>query len=287
MVERHCRLTLRRCDIPAHVYQSTFSPNTQWTEEYAQGDEILAYWKSVAHKYDLYSKTRFNTKVVGTFWDSTQAKWKIESQELTSGTRSEQHFDFVITAIGRFNEWKLPSYPGIQDYKGVLRHSSNWDPSFDPVGKRIATIGNGASGIQITTEIRKIASHVDHYARNPTWIAGSFNSRLPDRQDKPMIISDEQRKTFEDPAKYLAYRKELENNFFRGFEGQLIDSGASRDATKKFIAAMRQRLAAKPGLLDKMIPDFPPNCRRLTPGPGYLEALTADNLTFIQTPIER
>jgi cation diffusion facilitator CzcD-associated flavoprotein CzcO len=40
-------------------------------------------------------------------------------------------------------------------------HSSGWDPKFDPRGKRIATIGNGASGIQVTTEIRKVAEHVD------------------------------------------------------------------------------------------------------------------------------
>lgn len=50
---------------------------------------------------------------------------------------------------------------------------------------------------------------------------------------------------------------------------------------------MRKRLGDKPELLDQLIPDFPPHCRRLTPGPGYLEALTAPNLTFIQTPIER
>ena len=206
---------------------------------------------------------------------------------MIKGTHGEDHFDFVVTAIGRFNEWKMPSYPGMQDFKGVLRHSSNWDPSFDPSGKHIATIGNGASGIQITTEIRRIAKHVDHYARNPTWIAGSFSSRLPDRRDTPMIISDEQRKSFEDPQTYLEYRKGLEDNFFRGFEGQLIDSDASKDATKNFIASMRKRLAAEPELLERLVPDFPPHCRRLTPGPGYLEALTAENLTFIQTPIER
>ena len=35
-----------------------------------------------------------------------------------------------------------------------------------------------------------------------------------------------------------------------------------------------------------MVPDFPPHCRRLTPGPGYLEALSKPNLSFIQTPIK-
>jgi cation diffusion facilitator CzcD-associated flavoprotein CzcO len=40
-------------------------------------------------------------------------------------------------------------------------HSSGWDPQFEAKGLRIATIGNGASGIQVTTEIAKIADHVD------------------------------------------------------------------------------------------------------------------------------
>ena len=48
---------------------------------------------------------------------------------------------------------------------------------------------------------------------------------------------------------------------------------------------MKRRLTDDPGLIDKLVPDFPPHCRRLTPGPGYLEALSKPNLTFIQTPI--
>lgn len=31
-----------------------------------------------------------------------------------------------------------------------------------------------------------------------------------------------------------------------------------------------------------MIPDFSPTCRRLTPGPGYLEALQEDNVSMLE-----
>lgn len=164
-----------RCDIPAHVYQSTFSPNPQWTEEYAQGKEILAYWQAVARKHNVYDYIRFNTKVVGAYWESTRAQWRVETVNLDNDQRSSAHYDYVLTAIGHFNEWKLPDYPGIKEFRGPLFHSSNYDPAFDPKGKRVATIGNGASGIQVTTELQKLADHVDHYTRNRTWIAGSFN----------------------------------------------------------------------------------------------------------------
>jgi len=50
---------------------------------------------------------------------------------------------------------------------------------------------------------------------------------------------------------------------------------------------MQTRLENKPELLDQIIPEFSPNCRRLTPGPGYLEALTQDNVSLISTRIKR
>ena len=50
---------------------------------------------------------------------------------------------------------------------------------------------------------------------------------------------------------------------------------------------MLARVTEKPDLADKIIPEFPPNCRRPTPGPGYLEALSKPNVDLIQTPIQR
>ena len=206
--------------------------------------------------------------------------------DLAASTVDDFDFDFIITANGHFNEWKLPDYPGIEKFKGHLRHSSNWDPKFDPTGKRIATIGNGASGIQVTTALQKQAAHVDHYARNKTWIAGSFNPSARERQEAAMPFSEEQLRDFQDPEKYLAFRKKLEGDFFRRFESILRDSDTTRKGAETFKQIMRERLGDDAELLEKMVPDFPPFCRRLTPGPGYLEAITKDNLTFIQDPID-
>lgn len=160
-----------RCDVPAHVYQSTFEPNTQWSEVFAQGPEILAYWQGVAKKHDIYAKTRFNSKVTGAFWDETRSQWHVKINDTKTLQPRDEYYDFVVPAIGHFNEWKLPEYPGISSFKGHLRHSSNWDPAFEPAGKRVAVIGNGASGVQVVPNLQKIVAHLDHYARSSTWIA--------------------------------------------------------------------------------------------------------------------
>lgn len=80
-----------------------------------------------------------------------------------------------------------------------------------------------------------------------------------------MLFSPEERASFQDSNAYLRYRKELEDNFFRGFDSQLIGSESSQNATKNFIEMMRKRLVSRPELLQNLIPDFAPHCRRLTP----------------------
>ena len=74
-----------RCDIPAHVYQSGFEPNTQWTEEFAQGHEIREYWQRVARKYDVYKYLRPRQKVQKVVWRPEEAKWEVTLQDLESG----------------------------------------------------------------------------------------------------------------------------------------------------------------------------------------------------------
>ena len=276
-----------RCDIPAHVYQSSFEPNTAWTEEYAQGAEIRDYWQRVARKHGVYDRLRANTKVLGAEWNEKSAQWHLKLEDVKLRKVYGEEFDVVIAAIGRFNAWKLPEYPGIESYTGPLRHASNWDPDFKPEGKSVAVIGNGASGIQVVTGLQKDVSRLDHYARSPTWIAGSFAGEGEGRKLEPSYYSVETLRSFEDPEVYLDFRKKFEAKFYGRFDAILTDSDANRKLRDEFKSAMAERTKNKPDLLEQVLPDFSPNCRRLTPGPGYLEALTQPNVEFIRTPIAR
>ncbi|KAL6251803.1 hypothetical protein RBB50_002013 [Rhinocladiella similis] len=274
-----------RCDIPSNVYQSTFMPKTQWSEKFAQGAEILEYWQSRAREYNAYRYMRFHSEVQTVIWDDESSQWRITLQNTQTKEVFVDKADFVLTATGRFNTWKLPDYPGIDEYKGVIRHTSNWDPSFDPTGKNVAVIGNGASGIQVVPNLQPIVNRLDHYARNKTWIAGSWAG--DERTFEPQPYSAEELASFKDPQVYLAFRKEIEAKYWRRFASTFRGSKENEGMREQFIEIVKKRIERKPELLEKLIPDFNPNCRRLTPGPGYLEAITQDNVDFIQTPIEK
>lgn len=49
---------------------------------------------------------------------------------------------------------------------------------------------------------------------------------------------------------------------------------------------MRNRLSAKPELIHSVLPSYPPLCKRLTPGPGYLEALCLPHVDVVTSDIQ-
>jgi cation diffusion facilitator CzcD-associated flavoprotein CzcO len=65
------------------------------------------------------------------------------------------------------------------------------------------------------------------------------------------------------------------------------DSNTSKQAEAFFTQKMKEHLAKKPEVFEALKPDWAPACRRLTPGPGYLNAVVQDNVNFISTPIEK
>lgn len=50
---------------------------------------------------------------------------------------------------------------------------------------------------------------------------------------------------------------------------------------------MVEKLARRPEILKTLKPTWSPGCRRLTPGPGYLEACCEDNVDFISAEIKQ
>ncbi|KAL3465250.1 hypothetical protein BJX64DRAFT_297621 [Aspergillus heterothallicus] len=278
-----------KCDVPSHVYQSTFSPNKDWTDNYSRGAEIKSYWKALADKYDVWQYLKLNSEVLKASFSDSTAKWTVTIRQTDPATGSATTLadtaDFLILSTGRFSSPTLPDIPGLKEFKGKLVHTGRWDPTFDPSDKRVALIGNGASGLQILPELQEVATHIDHYARNPTWVAGTLAGEKLSRVEP--IAGSLKTQWKEDSEAYHAYRKELESQAWSRFP--MIEKGGERNraAREEFTKLMAQRLGNKKDeLLDLVLPDFAPNCRRLTPGPGYLEALIQDNVSYIRTGIE-
>lgn len=131
---------------------------------------------------------------------------------------------------------------------------------------------------------------MDHYVRGRTWIAASFGSELVRQRnngkDGNFEYSKEEIESWKkNPETYVEYRKALEVGMQGGFAVTHAGSKEHEAAWELFKQEMNQRLEKKKEIAAHLIPEFPPLCKRLTPGPGYLEALVADNVNVINDQI--
>lgn len=64
-----------------------------------------------------------------------------------------------------------------------------------------------------------------------------------------------------------------------------MGSDAQKQLQKLTSDSMKSKLMNKPDISKALVPTWPAGCKRLTPGPGYLEACCAENVEYISTPI--
>ncbi|KAH7339230.1 hypothetical protein BKA66DRAFT_435055 [Pyrenochaeta sp. MPI-SDFR-AT-0127] len=273
--------------VPSHVYQYSFAGNPDWTKFYAGGAEIQKYLKDIAWRYDVEKYVHLQHQFLKADWDDKAQKWTVTVKDLKNNKTVTDTADILIKGTGVLNKWKWPAFKGLEKFKGDLMHTAGWDPKFDWTDKTVALIGAGSSGIQVLPHIQPKAKRVLHYMRGKTWIspvgyAAEVNGGLNAE------YTAEERKAFaEDPHKYKEYRHMVEGVMNKSQLSTFLGTDAQKKLWIDADAFMKRKLAKKPEIYEALIPNFPPGCRRLTPGPGYLEALIEDNVTFIGAGIEQ
>lgn len=160
--------------------------------------------------------------------------------------------------------------------------------------KTIALIGAGSTGVQILPQIQPVAKRVDHYFSGKTWILpigfGSDELQLRGAVGNckwfkliqavicctHMVFTvkhdkEELEKWAKDPSLYHAWRHKIEKTVNGAALITIFGTSLQKEFQSINQAAMKKKLEKKPEIMEAMEPAWPPGCRRLTPGPGYLE----------------
>lgn len=240
-------------------------------------------------KYNLDRDVKLNHRVEHAQFDEAQGKWQLRVRRVDTDEVIDDTCDVLVSATGFLSHWRWPSIPGLHEFQGHLAHSADWESQgdFDYAGKRIGIIGNGSSAIQILPQLAPGAAHLVNFVRRPTWITAGLGSAAIDGAENYTYTEAEKREFADDPEKLKQYRKRLQQATNTGFELYVKGSRAQDEARRATEGAMRDRLGGDEGLAAKLTPGWEVGCRRATPGPGYLEALTKDNVSLVTDGIER
>ncbi len=153
------------CDIPSALYSYSFEPYPDWAYKWSEQSQILKYMRLVADKHALKPKIRFAAELKRARWLQEPAIWSLSLADGSSiKTRN------LISAIGQLHHSKKPDLPGFESFNGASWHSAKWNHGYSLKGKRVAVIGNAASGVQLIPKVAQEAASVKVFQRSPQWI---------------------------------------------------------------------------------------------------------------------
>ncbi|XXH00789.1 hypothetical protein Hte_007140 [Hypoxylon texense] len=280
------------CDVPSHVFQYTFENNPNWSHFFAPGEEISQYFKDVAEKYDVKKYIRFRHVFKSARWLEDKAQWEVTIMRMSDNLVFKDYCDVFVKATGNLNKWNWPEIAGLQNFKGKLIHSANWDTSFDCTDKKVAVVGYGATAVQLVPAILPKVAHMDHYVRGQAWISPAGYVAADPRKANSDVHNfphpiEEREAYIRNPKTYLEYRHQIENYVNKFQLVHWVGSDMNKAFSKATEESMARRLAKKPEIFEHLKPTYPVACRRVSPGPRYLECLVEDKLSFIPKGIRQ
>jgi cation diffusion facilitator CzcD-associated flavoprotein CzcO len=290
-----------RCDVESYDYSYRFSPELEqewrWSERYAQQPEILRYIHHVADRFDLRKDVLLRTRMVAASYDETSCRWTVTAEDGRQWTAR-----FLVMCVGQLSLAKRPDYPGQDRFKGEIIHSGVWPKhKVELEGKRVAIIGTGSSGMQMTPVIAKVAQHLTVFQRTANWSIPAANAPVSDEEDRQVKANYRARREQaanspsglgfipnrksaleatpeEREAVYEAAWNRLGFGFALSYH-DLLRSKPANDTAVDFIRRKTEALIENPGLRSKLIPaDHAFGSRRPSVDSGYHATFNRPNV---------
>jgi cation diffusion facilitator CzcD-associated flavoprotein CzcO len=231
-------------------------------------------------------------------WDEADSRWRVRTDR-----EDDIAARFLLISGGVLHKPKLPAIPGIETFKGASFHSSRWDYAYtggSPTApmdklrdKRVALIGTGCTGIQLTPKLADAAAQVYVFQRTPAVVAVRGN-----RPTDPAWAA----------AQKPGWQQERIDNFTRIVEGERVESDLIGDGWTDFFTknpnpynvstpeqaqldfeimeGVRARvdvIVENPNVAEALKPWYHTMCKRPTYHDEYLGTFNRSNVTLVDT----
>lgn len=304
-----------RCDSESYIYCLTFSEELlqdwDWSGKYPEQPEILSYINHIADRFDLRRNIQFNTRVTSARFNEDTNRWEVETDQ---GDRVTAQY--LITGIGCISAGNVPDIEGLESFEGEWHHTGAWPhEEVEFVGKRVAVIGTGSSGIQAIPVIAKTAKNLTVFQRTPQYTIparhGTVDRKFLEEEVKPNYaeILDKARWSkagfpvdFSDRLALEATAEERQEAYEAGWAkgghqflwGSFKDIGTDRranDTAAEFIRAKIREIVNDPETVEKLLPtDHPLGSKRALIDTDYFETYNRENVELVDirhSPIQK
>jgi cyclohexanone monooxygenase len=260
------------CDVKSNLYSFSFEPNPNWTREYSKQEEILAYIKNCVKKYDLEKHILFNWEVKAAKYDEKNAIWEITNQH-----NEKLKANIAVVGNGPLHIPSLPDIVGIEDFKGAVFHSAQWNHEYDLHNKNVCVIGTGASAIQFVPEIQPKVKKLYLMQRTAPWVLPKPDGAFTATQN---VLFEK-----------IPFVQKLNRDFIYYLNEAQVVGMMYNDNILKLGEMIGKRHINKyikdPELRRKLTPTFKLGCKRVLLSNNYYQAMAQPNLDVITDGIQK
>ncbi|MEE4243938.1 MAG: NAD(P)/FAD-dependent oxidoreductase [Kangiellaceae bacterium] len=259
------------CDVPSHMYTYSFEPNPEWSSFFAGGDEIQKYFERVVKKYDVASHIRFNEAAVDAVYE--RGKWHVTS------SKDKYVVDFLIGATGILHKPSFPTIDGLEDFKGNMFHTAQWDHSvLMDATQTVGIIGTGSTAAQAIPEMIKTGAKVNVFQRTAQWILPLGNFKYP----KWLINSATRWATVRWILRMIP-KFIMEHLFTKAVTGRPFQKWLLG-----FLCRTNLKLSIKDkALREKLRPNYQTGCKRVVINHTFYKGIQKPNANLITTSIDK
>ncbi|HEX3705784.1 MAG TPA: NAD(P)/FAD-dependent oxidoreductase [Mycobacteriales bacterium] len=301
-----------RFDSESYTYAYLFSRELfdewRWSEHFAGQPEIECYLNHVVDRFDLRRDMRFGARVETATYNN--ASWTVRTTDGDAVTAR-----FLVAATGVLSVPFFPDLPGRNRFRGLQLHTGLWPAEqVDFIGKTVAIIGTGSSGVQLVPAILDDVAALTVYQRSANWCTPLNNSAITEDEQEQLradfvsikhtldtslagfLHPPGDRKTFEDSEEERAafYEEMWARPGFGKIVSHYLDltfDEAANDAWCEFMAAKIRTIVKDPAVAEQLIPkDHRFGEKRPPFVTGYFEAFNDPKVSLVglkQSPIVR
>ncbi|KAH0842444.1 hypothetical protein AYO21_10747 [Fonsecaea monophora] len=156
----------------------------KWNTRYLKAEDLQEQIVDTAKKSGVLKNYVFENEVVSAHYDARSNRWLIATDKGLQFSAT-----YFLTALGILTNPYIPDFPGRDSFKGLSFHSARWPKGLDVAGKRVAVIGTGPSGSQITGSIHHLVKQITVFQQRAQYIV-PVNDRPVTEEEKKEIYEN-------------------------------------------------------------------------------------------------
>ncbi|MEO9491167.1 MAG: NAD(P)/FAD-dependent oxidoreductase, partial [Marinomonas sp.] len=294
-----------RVDIKSVEYSYGFDEELQqewkWPEYFSAQPDLERYANHVADRFGLREHIRLSTAVQSLRYDKDAARWHVH-------TSAGDHIicKYVIAATGSLSAPNMPDWPGREDFKGDIYHTTQWPrEELDLSDKRVGIIGTGSTAIQAAPILAEKSKHLTVFQRTPAYSMPSGNRPTDEAHERNWKDNyADRRKQMLDTygVSIIDYPTKSAHDYTPQQQHEILEAGwksksafqlmvaftdvmsdrAANEVVCEFARGKIREIVDDPVTAEMLCPkDYPIGAKRLCIDNGYFDMYNRDNVALV------